>query len=80
MTELEISVNHLTGTVPTDLGAMEDMGLFNLRANSLTGTIPSELAQLHHAYWIALGPNQLTGKHTAKTHFELFYLLLPGTH
>ena len=46
-TELDLSYNRLTGTVPTEFGRMEVIyHHFRLDANSLSGTVPTEFGMM----------------------------------
>ena len=53
--------NNLTGTIPTELGLLSNLGLLGLHWNQLTGTIPTELGLLSNLYALQLSSNQLTG-------------------
>jgi len=41
--KLFLGNNQLTGSIPSELGAMTSMEDLDLNSNQLTGTIPSEL-------------------------------------
>ena len=43
VTVLSLSVNNLTGSIPTDLGNLTSLELLALGSNSLTGSIPADL-------------------------------------
>ncbi|MEN8218677.1 MAG: leucine-rich repeat domain-containing protein [Pseudomonadota bacterium] len=57
----KLSSNELTGTIPTELANLSNLGALNLRGNQLTGSIPTELANLSNLGDLNLSYNQLTG-------------------
>ena len=59
---MSLSINHLTGEIPGELGGLSKLRNLHLWANQLTGEIPKELGQLKHLTWLRLSSNQLTGK------------------
>lgn len=42
---LRLSYNRLTGSLPSELGALKNLKLFRVLGNELTGTVPEELCQ-----------------------------------
>jgi RHS repeat-associated protein len=58
---LDLSSNHLSGTIPTELGQLNQLQHLYLFSNQLIGTIPAELGQLSQLNQIILGNNQLSG-------------------
>ena len=46
VTGLSLTFNDLTGTIPTELGALTSLQWLTLDKNQLTGTIPTELGSL----------------------------------
>jgi len=58
---LELYSNSLTGTVPTELGRLEQLRELILYDNSLTGTVPTELGRLEQLGYLYLYDNSLTG-------------------
>lgn len=59
LTVLSLSRNGLTGTVPTELGLLRNLGQILLSSNSLTGPLPSQLGQLTMLTYIDLSKNKL---------------------
>jgi Leucine-rich repeat (LRR) protein len=60
LTLLEIDLNQLSGTIPSELGQLTSLQYLYL-ANNLTGTIPSELGELTSLLQIDLEYNNPTG-------------------
>ena len=82
--ELNLSVNHLTGNIPPEIGSLNLSYLF-LSYNELNGAIPSELTKLRISI-LDLSHNQLNdtipsgfGKHTFTSKINLSYNQLTGT-
>ena len=61
VTELDLSENQLTGSIPSELGSLSNLTQLYLWGNSLSGGIPQELGNLTSLEILALGKNQLTG-------------------
>jgi len=61
-TELNLSSNQLTGSIPSEIGNLTNLISLNLSWNQLTGSIPSEIGNLTNLNWLDLGYNQLTGE------------------
>ncbi|CAI5470345.1 unnamed protein product [Closterium sp. Yama58-4] len=59
---LDISDNHLSGTIPDDITGLVYLILLDLSSNRLTGTIPQHLAGHSNLQVLNLRDNQLTGK------------------
>jgi hypothetical protein len=53
--------NQLTGSIPTELGNLINLGDLELQSNQLTGSIPPELGNLSNLQDLYLSSNQLTG-------------------
>jgi Leucine-rich repeat (LRR) protein len=53
--------NNLTGTIPSELGNLTNLGILGLSYNQLTGSIPNSLGNLTNLGILSLGNNQLTG-------------------
>ena len=61
VTSLVLSDSQLTGTIPPELGNLNNLERLNLTRNQLTGDIPPELSLLTNLQLLALGGNQSTG-------------------
>ena len=61
VTELSLSGNDLTGTIPPELGDLSSLTELSLYSNGLTGTIPPELGDLSSLTELSLNLNGLTG-------------------
>ena len=60
VTELSLSWNGLSGTLPPELGNLTSLVNLYLRSNSLTGAIPGELGLLSNLITLDMSSNQLT--------------------
>ena len=60
VTELELSGNNLSGTLPAALGSLTSLTMLDLGDNRLSGTIP-DLGALTSLTTLKLGANQLSG-------------------
>ena len=58
---LDLDSNNLSGTIPTEFGAMFLMEHLMLNRNQFTGTIPSQLSDLADLSTLMLDGNQLVG-------------------
>ena len=61
VTELELSGESLSGSIPPALGTFFELTTLDLSTNSLTGDIPAELGRLPNLEEIRLSGNSLTG-------------------
>lgn len=61
VTEIEFEENNLVGTIPSELGLLNELVIWGMERGNLTGTIPSEMGQLEKLIFIDLDFNQLTG-------------------
>ena len=61
VTELVLSDNNLSGTIPPELGNLTHLRELDLDDNELTGPIPPELGDLPQLRRLVLGANELTG-------------------
>ena len=61
VTELDLSSESLTGSIPSGLGSLSELTTLDLSSNSLTGEIPRELGGLSNLTEIRLSGNSLTG-------------------
>ena len=59
--KIELGVNALSGTIPTEIGVFSNLTELWLHYNSLTGSIPAELGDLSNLVKLSLINNQLTG-------------------
>ena len=62
VTGLDLSVNRLSGEMPTQLSDLNGLKWLILNHNQLTGEIPSSLGGLTNLTWLELGRNQLRGE------------------
>ena len=58
---LDLGNQNLHGTIPPELGVLDNLDFVYLFRNSLTGTIPSELGSLGDVDFMLLNENLLTG-------------------
>ena len=61
VTELDLSSEGLSGSIPAELGTLFELTTLDLSMNSLTGDIPAELGLLPNLEEIRLSGNSLTG-------------------
>jgi Leucine-rich repeat (LRR) protein len=61
VSELNLSDNELTGTIPSGLGVLSQLTIFDLSDNELTGAIPSDLGDLSALTDLYLSQNELSG-------------------
>jgi len=59
---LNLSINQLTGEIPSEIGNLTNLTYFKLNENELTGEIPSEIGNLTNLTSLTLSSNQLTGE------------------
>jgi Leucine-rich repeat (LRR) protein len=48
LVELWLDDNHLTGTIPSEIGALTNLASLSVSNNALTGTIPTTIANLRN--------------------------------
>ena len=58
---LDLTRNGLTGTIPPELGELDQLGTLWLLRNDLTGPIPAELGNLTSVWQMSLAANDLSG-------------------
>jgi hypothetical protein len=58
---LDLSNSGLTGSIPSEIGNLTNLGYLRLYNNQLTGEIPLEIGNLSNLTYLNLGDNQLTG-------------------
>ena len=61
VTGLWLDRNQLSGSIPSELGNLDNLGTLSLSNNQLSGSIPSELANLANLGVLWLDRNQLSG-------------------
>ncbi|MBO1348908.1 MAG: VCBS repeat-containing protein [Hormoscilla sp. GUM202] len=59
--ELILNDNELDGTIPKELGNLENLRSLHLYRNRLDGSIPTELGDLHNLKYLYVSSNQLDG-------------------
>uniref|UniRef100_A0A7N2MG50 Leucine-rich repeat-containing N-terminal plant-type domain-containing protein n=1 Tax=Quercus lobata TaxID=97700 RepID=A0A7N2MG50_QUELO len=59
---LDLGVNKLTGTIPTNIGTLSKLQYLDLSTNSLNGSLPLSLANLTQVYLLDFSQNNITGK------------------
>lgn len=47
MNSLDLSFNHLTGTIATEIGQMSALGTIDIMSNKIRGTVPNEMLKLN---------------------------------
>ena len=62
ITHLMLSMNELSGELPSDLGSLDKLELLNLSWNQLLGQLPRELGNLHKLKRLYLEGNRFTGQ------------------
>ncbi|KAL4594550.1 hypothetical protein ACB092_12G026900 [Castanea dentata] len=58
---LDLSVNKLTGTIPTNIGTLSKLQYLDLSTNSLNGSLPLSLANLTQVYQLDFSLNNISG-------------------
>ena len=58
---LELSDNALSGSIPSELGGLDDLATLKVARNNLTGSIPESLGSLTSLKTLDLAHNSLTG-------------------
>ncbi|HYK87445.1 MAG TPA: leucine-rich repeat domain-containing protein [Acidobacteriota bacterium] len=61
VTAINLSDNHLSGTIPSTLGNLSNLQELNLSGNQLSGPIPAALDNLTNLQHLDLSGNQLSG-------------------
>ena len=61
-TELDLSNQGFTGTIPPEIGQLINLTYLDLWGNELTGQIPPEISSLVNLNELSLGENQLSGE------------------
>ena len=61
VTRLSLHPNQLSGTIPPEVGQLNNLQYLSLSGNQLSGTIPPEVGQLNNLQYLYLYNNQLSG-------------------
>ena len=61
VSDISLSSNQLSGTIPPELGNLTDLQVFDLNDNQLSGSIPPELGNLTTLIGLDLSVNQFSG-------------------
>ena len=61
LNDLSLNHNRFAGSIPSELGLLTRLRMFNLAFNSLTGSIPVEITNLTEAQVLHVNGNQLDG-------------------
>ena len=59
---LSLHQNNLTGTIPPEIGQLQELRSLHLPVNRLTGSIPPEIGQLSNLSYLSFFGNELTGE------------------
>nr|XP_023917794.1 MDIS1-interacting receptor like kinase 2-like [Quercus suber] len=59
---LDLKVNNLTGTIPTNIGTLSKLQYLDLSTNSFNGSLPLSLANLTQVYELDVSRNKITGE------------------
>ncbi|KAK4835202.1 hypothetical protein QYF36_006725 [Acer negundo] len=62
MLGIDLSINELTGDIPTDIGNLQQIKAMNLSHNSLSGSIPESFSNLSNIESLDLSHNKLSGR------------------
>ncbi|PKA56871.1 LRR receptor-like serine/threonine-protein kinase RPK2 [Apostasia shenzhenica] len=57
----EAAVNHLSGSIPSDIGNLLSLAFIDLRMNNLNGSVTEQLGRLNHVEGVLLGGNAFYG-------------------
>eukprot|EP00934_Nitzschia_sp_Nitz4_P001826 Nitzschia sp. Nitz4//scaffold248_size28759//25809//27806//NITZ4_008112-RA/size28759-processed-gene-0.14-mRNA-1//1//CDS//3329544001//1826//frame0 len=58
---IDLAIQNMTGTIPPELGKLEELDLLFMFRNNLRGTIPTEIGKLAGVEIVYLHENQLSG-------------------
>ncbi|KAF8041063.1 hypothetical protein BT93_B3092 [Corymbia citriodora subsp. variegata] len=74
--KIDMSDNHIQGSIPSALGNLFKLSFLNLQNNSLTGRIPDSIGALYSLQELGLAENMLTGEIPSSIgNMTLLYLL-----
>ena len=59
---LEVSMNNLTGVIPSTFGNLSTLTVLNIARTQISGEIPNELGRLNNLVTLQLSENQLSGE------------------
>ncbi|KAL6325041.1 hypothetical protein AAG906_022249 [Vitis piasezkii] len=69
---LNLSINHLTGNIPEDIGSLSQLETLDLSRNQLSGPIPPSMVSLTSLNHLNLSYNKLSGKIPTSNQFQTF--------
>nr|XP_051203082.1 receptor-like protein EIX2 [Lolium perenne] len=58
---LDVALNGLSGSVPTEIGMMKKLKYLDLAGNNLSGSVPMEIGELANLIYLDLSHNNLSG-------------------
>ena len=61
VTQLELSNNQLSGSIPESIGNLSQLSQLYLSNNQLSGNIPASIGNMSNLYYLLLSDNQLSG-------------------
>ncbi|XP_058078872.1 probable inactive receptor kinase At5g10020 [Magnolia sinica] len=61
LVSLDLSNNLLNGSLPPEIGTLDQLNLLNVGKNNISGQIPSEIGKLHSLLFLDLSNNHLDG-------------------
>ena len=59
--ELLLRINNLTGSIPSEIGNLDNLEFLHMGDNQLSGSIPSEIGNLDNLTYLHMYRNQLSG-------------------
>eukprot|EP00978_Attheya_sp_CCMP212_P017901 scaffold48264_cov49-Attheya_sp.AAC.2 len=62
LTNIDLSKKRLQGTLPTEIGLLQDLVSLDLSKNNLSGSIPGIIGSIEGLKEITLSHNRLTGR------------------
>ncbi|KAL6325069.1 hypothetical protein AAG906_022277 [Vitis piasezkii] len=69
---LNLSINHLTGNIPEDVGSLSQLETLDLSRNQLSGLIPPSMVSMTSLNHLNLSYNRLSGKIPTSNQFQTF--------